>query len=156
MCSSRLEPVACFPPLASVASNPALGTIPCFPALGTGYVFPPLGEPADNPRLLIGSLPRLVLLLLARESRKRLLYRYILKPSGSGLSAVLYSPFPQLNTHTPPSRPWWILFLLRTGLLSVLIQTPAIALSKISFSSSRPRPGEKKSHHTSYLFENLR
>lgn len=55
-----------------------------------------------------------------------------------------HPPFPQLNTHTPPSRPSWILFLRRTGLLSVLIQTPAIALSKISFSSSSPRPGNKK------------
>ncbi len=40
----------------------------------------------------------------------------------------------------PPSLPSWILFLLRVGLLSVLIHTPAIALSKISLSSIKPKP----------------
>lgn len=40
----------------------------------------------------------------------------------------------------PPSLPSWILFLLSVGLLSVLIHTPAIALSKISLSSINPSP----------------
>lgn len=45
----------------------------------------------------------------------------------------------------PPSLPSWILFLRRVGLLSVLIHTPAIALSKISLSSIKPKP-DKHSH----------
>lgn len=40
----------------------------------------------------------------------------------------------------PPSRPSWILFLRRVGLLSVLIHTPAMALSNISLSSIKPKP----------------
>ena len=49
-------------------------------------------------------------------------------------------PRPPLNIQMPPSLPSWILFLLSVGLLSVLIQTPAIALSNISLSSIQPRP----------------
>lgn len=49
-------------------------------------------------------------------------------------------PLPPLNIHIPPSRPSNILFLLSVGLLSVFIQTPAMALSNISFCSSNPRP----------------
>jgi len=51
-----------------------------------------------------------------------------------------YIPLPPLKIQTPPSRPSYILFLLRVGLLSVLIQTPAMALSKISFCSRMPNP----------------
>lgn len=50
------------------------------------------------------------------------------------------SPLPPLNIQIPPSRPSNILFLFNVGLLSVLIHTPAIALSKISFRSSKPNP----------------
>lgn len=49
-------------------------------------------------------------------------------------------PFPPLKIQTPPSRPSWILFPRRSGLLSVLIQTPAMALSNISFRSIIPNP----------------
>lgn len=50
-------------------------------------------------------------------------------------------PLPPLNMQMPPSLPSWILFLRRVGLLSVLIHTPAMALSKISLSSIKPKPG---------------
>ena len=49
-------------------------------------------------------------------------------------------PLPPLNIQIPPSLPSWILLLRRVGLLSVLIHTPAMALSKISLSSIKPRP----------------
>jgi len=52
----------------------------------------------------------------------------------------IFKPRPLLNTQTPPSRPSCILLWRRTGLLSVFIQTPAIALSKISLFSMMPRP----------------
>lgn len=51
-------------------------------------------------------------------------------------------PLPPLNIQIPPSLPSWILFLRRVGLLSVFIHTPAIALSKISLSSMKPKPRE--------------
>lgn len=53
------------------------------------------------------------------------------------------SPRPPLNIQIPPSRPSWILFLRSVGLLSVLIQTPAMALSKISLSSIKPKPEKR-------------
>lgn len=56
------------------------------------------------------------------------------------LHARLSSPRPPLNIQMPPSLPSWILFLRRVGLLSVLIHTPAMALSKISLSSMKPKP----------------
>lgn len=49
-------------------------------------------------------------------------------------------PRPPLKMQMPPSLPSWILFRLSVGLLSVLIHTPAMALSKISLSSMKPRP----------------
>lgn len=49
-------------------------------------------------------------------------------------------PLPPLKMQMPPSLPSWILFRLSVGLLSVLIHTPAMALSKISLSSMKPRP----------------
>lgn len=53
-------------------------------------------------------------------------------------------PLPPLKMQMPPSRPSWILFRLSVGLLSVLIHTPAMALSKISLSSMKPRPARRK------------
>lgn len=50
------------------------------------------------------------------------------------------SPFPPLNIQIPASLPSYILFRRRMGLLSVLIHTPAMALSNISFCSSSPSP----------------
>lgn len=61
-------------------------------------------------------------------------------PHGHPHHAVL--PLPPLKMQMPPSLPSWILFLLSVGLLSVLIHTPAMALSKISLSSMKPRPVE--------------
>lgn len=55
-------------------------------------------------------------------------------------SSYVYVPLPPLKMQMPPSLPSWILFRLRVGLLSVLIHTPAMALSKISLSSMKPRP----------------
>lgn len=49
-------------------------------------------------------------------------------------------PRPPLKMQIPPSLPSWILFLRSVGLLSVLIHTPAMALSKISLSSMKPKP----------------
>lgn len=57
------------------------------------------------------------------------------------------SPRPPLNIQIPPSRPSWILFLRSVGLLSVLIQTPAMALSKISLSSIKPKPEKRFRGH---------
>ena len=57
-----------------------------------------------------------------------------------GLTKSIFKPRPLLKTQTPPSRPSCILLWRSTGLLSVFIQTPAIALSKISLFSITPRP----------------
>lgn len=56
------------------------------------------------------------------------------------ISVYILLTFPPLNIQIPPSRPSKILFLFSVGFESVLIQTPAMALSKISFCSRRPRP----------------
>lgn len=55
-----------------------------------------------------------------------------------------HKPRPPLKMQMPPSLPSWILFRLSVGLLSVLIHTPAIALSKISLSSMKPRPARRQ------------
>lgn len=56
-----------------------------------------------------------------------------------------HAPRPPLKMQMPPSLPSWILFRLSVGLLSVLIHTPAMALSKISLSSMKPRPAGRNS-----------
>lgn len=65
--------------------------------------------------------------------------------NGAGQSSAAacghaHPPRPPLKMQMPPSLPSWILFRLSVGLLSVLIHTPAMALSKISLSSMKPRP----------------
>lgn len=55
-----------------------------------------------------------------------------------------HPPRPPLKMQMPPSLPSWILLRLSVGLLSVLIHTPAMALSKISLSSMKPRPARRK------------
>lgn len=71
-------------------------------------------------------------------------------PAQPPLSFTSELPLPPLKIQMPPSLPSWILFLRRVGLLSVLIHTPAMALSKISLSSMKPKP-EKKNQKKSHL-----
>lgn len=66
-------------------------------------------------------------------------------PRSSTTSFFQSLPRPPLNIQMPPSLPSWILFLRRVGLLSVLIHTPAMALSKISLSSMNPKPENMES-----------
>lgn len=88
--------------------------------------------------ILVQFNSRLIILLSFRHIRKNIseaMWHFL-----NYLAVCAKVPLPPLKMQMPPSLPSWILFRLSVGLLSVLIHTPAMALSKISLSSMKPRP----------------